>query len=68
MYSKSDPRPCAEKSPEHNMKMAMDPESWKLVTKSPAALKSKLLSFNTLKILAFKRDLKGFRDEMAAQK
>ena len=45
--------------------MAMGPESWKTVTKSPAALKSKSI-IGWLLNLAFKKDLKNFRDEMTA--
>lgn len=44
MFSKSDPRSIVRKGTEMNMAMAMDPESWKVVTKSPAALKSKYIT------------------------
>lgn len=44
----------------------MDPQLWKLVTKSPAALKSKSIIFNNF-FIAFKKDLKKFRDEMTAK-
>lgn len=41
LYSRSDPRCIQSMNTEYNMKMQMDPQSWKVVTKSPAALKSK---------------------------
>lgn len=46
----------------------MDPQNWKTVTKSPFALKSKFLIFGENLFLAFKRDLKEFRDEMTAKR
>jgi len=56
LFSQADSRNVVKKSVEYYKGMAMDPESWKTVTKSPAALKT------------FKRDLRDFRDEMTAQK
>lgn len=41
LYSRSDSRNLMKKDTEFNLSMAMDPEAWKVVTKSPAALKSK---------------------------
>lgn len=41
LYSKSDPRGIVKKDTTFNLQMCMDPEAWKTVTKSPAALKSK---------------------------
>lgn len=41
MHSRSDPRSVLEKSTELQLQMNMDPQSWKVVTKSPAALKCK---------------------------
>lgn len=41
MYNKSDPRSVQKKSLETNIKWAIDPEAWKIITKSGAALKSK---------------------------
>lgn len=41
LYSKSDVRGLAKKDTEFNLQMAMGPEEWKTITKSPAALKSK---------------------------
>ena len=48
--------------------MAMNTGDWKGVTKAPAALKSKPSFKIDLKILAFKRDLRNFREEMTAKK
>lgn len=45
LYSKNDPRSQKKKATELNMKMQMNPESWKAVTKSPEALKGKLFEF-----------------------
>ncbi len=46
----------------------MNTDDWKGVTKAPAALKSKSYFKIDLKILAFKRDLRNFREEMTAKK
>ena len=43
LHSRSDPRSIVEKRRELQLQMNMDPQSWKLVTKSPAALKCKSL-------------------------
>ena len=40
IYSKSDPRSIVKKDTEYNLQLAMCPQDWKTVTKSPAALKS----------------------------
>ncbi len=64
MHGKADIMSIAKRSTEHNLHLAMDSSSWKKVTKSPAALKSKIL----IDIVAFKKDLKMFRDEMTLKK
>lgn len=56
-----------KKDIDFHLNMAIDPHQWKLITKSPAALRSKLVSFFDQN-LAFKHDLKQFRDEMTAKK
>ena len=65
-FNSSDPRSIVKKDIDFHLNMAIDPRQWKLITKSPAALRSKLIAFD--QILAFKHDLKQFRDEMTAKK
>ena len=42
MFAKCDPRSIIKRDTSANLNIAMNPESWKVVTKSPAALKSKI--------------------------
>ena len=42
LFSKTDARFIVKKDTAYYLQMAMDPETWKTVTKSPAALKSKI--------------------------
>ena len=59
--------PCSihRKTAEFNAGIKMNPESFKVVAKSPAALKSKHFFYF---IVEFKQDLKGFREEMTRKK